>query len=398
MDYSKIKDKQEELYIDLHKHPELSMQEERTRGLIADHLKDLGYEVTEVGGGVVGTLENGDGKTVMLRADFDGLPVKEDTGLDYASTQTMKDSDGNEVPVMHACGHDAHTASLLGMGELMVDNQDDWSGTLQLLFQPGEETAEGAQAMVDDGLVDKVAKPDVVLGQHVFALEELAGGVGVRKGPFFSTATSVDVKLYGEGSHGSMPHKSIDPVVLASSIVMRLQTVVARELSPSEFGVLTVGSIQAGSKANVIPFEATLKVNIRAYSEEIRDKIAASLERIVKAECAASESPREPEFTYHDEYPLTDNDEDVTEEVLGALTEHFGEDRVIGDAPKMTASEDFSIIPDAFEVPYCYWVFGGAPVGEEAPNHSPHFAPTLQPTLQTGTEALLSAALHYLGK
>ena len=164
MNYSKIKDKQEELYIDLHKHPELSMQEERTRGLIADHLKDLGYEVTEVGGGVVGTLENGDGKTVMLRADFDGLPVKEDTGLDYASTQTMKDSDGNEVPVMHACGHDAHTASLLGMGELMVDNQDDWSGTLQLLFQPGEETAEGAQAMVDDGLVDKVAKPDVVLG------------------------------------------------------------------------------------------------------------------------------------------------------------------------------------------------------------------------------------------
>lgn len=283
--YDSVKVWQEPLYKDLHQHPELSMQEERTLGIIKGKLADLGFEQVDVGGGVVGILENGAGPTVMLRADFDGLPVKEDTGLDYASTDTALDPDGNPISVMHACGHDSHVASLLGMGALMAQATDQWSGTLQLIFQPGEEIAAGAQSMVDDGLVDKVATPDVVLGQHVFASQFPAGTVALAAGPFMSTAVSLDVKVYGQGSHGSMPHRSVDPVVLASSIVMRLQTVISRELSPSEFGVLTVGAINAGSKANIIPFEANLKINVRAYSEQVRDKISGAIERIVNAEC-----------------------------------------------------------------------------------------------------------------
>lgn len=205
--YDSVKVWQEPLYKDLHQHPELSMQEERTLGIIKGKLADLGFEQVDVGGGVVGILENGAGPTVMLRADFDGLPVKEDTGLDYASTDTALDPDGNPISVMHACGHDSHVASLLGMGALMAQATDQWSGTLQLIFQPGEEIAAGAQSMVDDGLVDKVATPDVVLGQHVFASQFPAGTVALAAGPFMSTAVSLDVKVYGQGSHGSMPHQ-----------------------------------------------------------------------------------------------------------------------------------------------------------------------------------------------
>ena len=372
------------------------MQEERTLGIIKGKLADLGFEQVDVSGGVVGILENGAGPTVMLRADFDGLPVKEDTGLDYASTDTALDSDGNPISVMHACGHDSHVASLLGMGALMAQATDQWSGTLQLIFQPGEEIAAGAQSMVDDGLVDKVATPDVVLGQHVFASQFPAGTVALAAGPFMSTAVSLDVKVYGQGSHGSMPHLSVDPVVLASSIVMRLQTVISRELSPSEFGVLTVGAINAGSKANIIPFEANLKINVRAYSEQVRDKISGAIERIVNAECQAAGSPQPAEFNYHDAYPLTSNDDETTARLQKVFTSYFGADRVLTAEP-LTASEDFSTIARAFGVPYCFWVFSGREEGKDVPNHSPHFAPLLQPTLRTGTEALAAAALSYLG-
>ena len=282
------------------------------------------------------------------------------------------------------------------MGALMAQATDQWSGTLQLIFQPGEEIAAGAQSMVDDGLVDKVATPDVVLGQHVFASQFPAGTVALAAGPFMSTAVSLDVKVYGQGSHGSMPHLSVDPVVLASSIVMRLQTVISRELSPSEFGVLTVGAINAGSKANIIPFEANLKINVRAYSEQVRDKISGAIERIVNAECQAAGSPQPAEFNYHDAYPLTSNDDETTARLQKAFTSYFGADRVLTAEP-LTASEDFSTIARAFGVPYCFWVFSGREEGKDVPNHSPHFAPLLQPTLRTGTEALAAAALSYLG-
>lgn len=387
---------QEELYKDLHAHPELSMQETRTRKVIADKLRDLGHEPVELGGGVVATVPNGEGPTVLLRADFDGLPVKEDTGLDYASHDTAIDADGNEVPVMHACGHDTHVTALLGAVELLGNNKQSWSGTLVALFQPGEETGEGAQAMVDAGLADVVPAPDVALGQHVFCAQLPAGHVAMAAGPVLSTAESITVTLFGTGSHGSMPHLSVDPVVLASAIVMRLQTVVSRELAPSEFGVLTVGALQAGNKANIIPDRAVLKINIRAYDEGVRDRIAGAVERIVKAECAASRSPREPEFSYSDRFPLTVNDADVTRTVRSALEAQFGAERV-HIMPPHTASEDFSVIPTALGAPYCFWGFGGQTPGVEIPNHNPKFAPVIQPTLSTGTAALVAGALAFLG-
>ncbi|OFQ34356.1 amidohydrolase [Corynebacterium aurimucosum] len=379
---------QEALYKDLHQHPELSMEEERTRGVIADKLREFpGVEVLEFGGGVVGILRNGVGSTVLERADFDGLPITEDTGLDYSASGEA----------MHACGHDAHVSALLGATEALAKATDAWSGTFVALFQPGEETAEGAQSMVDAGLTDRVPTSDVAFGQHIFIDKNApAGSVLIAPGPVLSTATSLTVTVYGHGSHGSMPHLSVDPVVLASSIVLRLQTIVSREVDPHHFAVLTVGALQAGSKANIIPDAATLRINIRAYDEDVRAQIVEAIHRIVKAECRAAMSPREPEFVQSDNYPLTVNDEDVTKKVRAQLIEVLGSDNVL-DMEPWTASEDFSRIPDAFGAPYCFWGFGGRTDGASIPNHNPRFAPELQPTLTTATQALIAAAYAYLG-
>ncbi|SDS73709.1 amidohydrolase [Corynebacterium timonense] len=394
--YPAVKDSQEELYIDLHRHPELSMREDRTRGVIVDKLTALGYDVVEVGGGVVGTMTNGEGPTVMLRADFDGLPVKEETGLPYASTDTATDADGNTVPVMHACGHDVHVASLVAMGEMMAAHRGDWSGTLQLLFQPGEENGAGARAMVADGLVDKVARPDVVLGQYVFCDHVPAGHVALSAGPVMATSVNLEITLYGEGSHGSMPHLGVDPVVMASAVVQNLQTIVARVLSPFEFGVVTVGTFHAGTRPNVIPDSAHLGLNVRAYDAKVRERILAAIERIVRAEARAAGAKREPEIVTHTTFPVLDNDECVTERVRKGIAARLGAER-IHPADPLTGSEDFPGIPDAFRAPYCYWYLGGAPEGVVIPNHSPAFAPLLQPTLETGAKALAAAALAYLG-
>ncbi len=379
---------QEELYIHLHKHPELSMQEVETAAEITRRLESYGYEVQQIGGGVVGVLRNGEGPTVLFRADIDALPVEENTGLPYRS----------EVPgMMHACGHDFHIVAGLGAAKLLAESRDLWSGTYIALFQPGEETAQGAKAMVDDGLVDKVPRPDVALGQHVLTSPE-SGKVGTIAGPMLSTAASIKVTVFGKGSHGSMPHLGIDPVVLASAIVMRLQGIVAREVSPFKFAVVTVGSLQAGTKANIIPDRAVLQLNIRAYELAVRDQLIAAIERIVKAECEASGSPQPPEIEIYDFYPLTDNDAEVNAKVTAAFIETLGPDRVVEMAP-ITASEDFSTIPDAFGIPYCYWGFGGFAPGQQVfPNHNPGFGPVLQPTLRTGTEAAVTAVLAYLGK
>ncbi|MDY6054540.1 amidohydrolase [Micrococcus sp.] len=386
---------QEEYYRHLHAHPELSMQETETLAEISRRLEGFGYRVQGIGGGVVGVLENGEGPTVLFRADVDGLPVQEQTGLDYASTATRQDRDGLTQPVMHACGHDVHATAALGAAALLAEARQAWSGTYIALFQPGEETAEGAAAMVADGLAEKVPTPDVCLGQHVVPAP--AGLVGVRSGAALSTAISMKITVHGAGTHGSMPHQGVDPVVLASSIVMRLQTVVSRELDPDEFGVVTVGSLHAGSTANVISDRAVLRVNFRAYSPEVRAQLTEAVERIVRAECAAARSPKEPEFTSSDDFPLTHNDDAATSRVRAAFEARFGQDRVVTQ-PRGTASEDFSRIPDAFGAPYCYWVFGGLAEGQEpVANHSPFFAPTLQPTLSTGTEAAVTAALAWLG-
>lgn len=403
----RIRGWQEDFYRDLHRHPELSHEEHRTAGLVAGRLREFGYEVREgVGGtGVVGVLRNGDGAGVLLRADMDALPVREQTGLDYASEVVSPDESGNDVPVMHACGHDVHVTCLLGAAQLLAEHTDRWNGTLVVLFQPGEELGDGARAMTDGGLAELVPAVDVALAQHV--LPAPAGVIGTRPGPFLSAADSMQVTVYGRGGHGSMPQATVDPVVLAAMIVVRLQTVVAREVAPTDTAVLTVGSITAGSKSNVISDHAVLQLNIRTYSEAVRTTMLAAIRRIVVAECQASGSPREPEFELYDRFPLTDNDAAVTRRVGDAFTAHFGARHV--HAPMNSASEDFSDIPGALGVPYTYWGVGGIDaevyrraeqagrVAQDIPvNHSPFFAPVVQPTLDAGTEALVVAALAWL--
>lgn len=389
---------QEAFYVHLHQNPELSMQETETAAEVTRRLRSYGYEVQQIGGGVVGVLENGEGRTVLFRADMDAMPVVEATGLPYASTKTAIDATGATVGVMHACGHDAHVTCGLGAAELLAGSRDAWSGTYIALFEPGEETAAGARAMVGDGLVAKIPKPDVALAQHVLTIPP-SGQVATAAGPVLSAGGSIRITVFGTGCHGSMPHLGVDPVVLAASIVMRLQTIVSREIAPGDFGVVTVGSLQAGSKSNVIPDNAVLLVNMRTYDTSVRDDIVAAIERIVRAECAASGSPKEPTFEYYDQYPLTSNSPEVTEVVTAAFKAYFGEDRV-QHLNRVPASEDFSIIPDAFGVPYTYWGLGGVIPGTtpDYPIHNPAFAPAIQPTLRTGTEAIVAAAMAYLGK
>ena len=267
----------EALYKDVHTHPELSMQETRTAGLAADRLRAAGYEVTTGVGktGVVGLLRNGDGPTVMLRADMDALPIEEATGLPYASKIKMRDRQGNTVPVGHMCGHDMHVTWLTGATALYAQARDAWKGTLMAVFQPGEETAEGAQAMIDDGLFKRFPEPIVILGQHVMVGP--AGAVAGRTGAITSAADSLQIRLFGRGAHGSMPQSSIDPVVMAAATVMRLQTIVSREVAATEAAVVTVGVLQAGTKENVIPDDAIIKLNVRTFDEGVRKRVLAAI-------------------------------------------------------------------------------------------------------------------------
>ncbi|TVT37484.1 amidohydrolase [Amycolatopsis rhizosphaerae] len=398
----------EEFYRDLHAHPELGLREYRTAGKVAQRLRDQGYDVIEgVGGtGVIGVLVNGTGPTVMLRADMDALPVRERTGLPYASEVTVPGPEGGRQPVMHACGHDVHVSCLTGFAALMARARSAWSGTVVALFQPSEENGDGADAMIQDGLTERVPKPDVVLAQHV--LPYPAGYVGTRAGPFLSAADSLRVTLHGRGAHGSAPQAAIDPVVMAAMTVVRLQTIVSRELAATAPAVLTVGSIQSGSGPNVIPDRAVLQLNVRTYDPAVREHVLASIERIVRAEAQATGAVREPEFETLAAFPPTINDEAATDEVARAFAAHFGADAHTIDV--QTASEDMSRIPGAFGVPFTYWGIGGADPGRYAEaerkgtvaqdipvNHSPEFAPVPQPTLDTGIKALAIAALAWLG-
>ena len=399
----------EALYTDVHAHPELSMHETRTADLAAQRLRAAGYEVTTgVGGtGVVGLLRNGEGPTVMLRADMDALPVKEATGLPYASTATATDAAGKTVPVAHACGHDMHVAWLAGAATLMARARDGWSGTLMAVFQPGEETAEGARAMIDDGLFERFQKPDVVLGQHVMVGP--AGDVAGRTGTITSAADSLQIRLFGRGAHGSMPQASIDPVVMAAATVMRLQGIVAREVAATESAVVTIGSLQAGDKENVIPDEAVIKLNVRSFDAGVRQRVLAAITRIVNAEAAASGAPKAPEITRLDSYPLGVNDAGASQRIADAFRRHFAAERVRGTGPT-SASEDFGSFGSEWHVPSVFWFVGGTDpatyarakaagkVNELPSNHSPLFAPVLHPTLEAGVEALVVGAYAWLGK
>lgn len=389
-----------DFYRDLHEHPELSLHEHRTAGRIADALTPLGYEVTTgVGGtGVVALLRNGDGPTVMVRADMDALPVQEKTGLPYAS----------KVPgVMHACGHDMHVTCLVGAAEKLVADKGSWSGTLLLVFQPAEEIAAGARAMVADGLFERFGKPDVVLGQHVGPLP--AGMIGYGTGPVMAGSDSVNVTLHGRGGHGSRPETTIDPVLMAANVVTRLQGIVSREVPASETAVVTVGRLHAGTKDNVIPETAELGINMRTYTRQTHDLVRAAIERIVRAEAAASGAPKDPEFDWNDSAPVLVSDPDATTRTVAAFTEQFGADKVMV-MPVITGSEDVGIFGEAAGAPTVFWFWGGLEFdvvvralrdgGVEAlpSNHSPVFAPLLEPTLATGVEALRVAALTWLGR
>ena len=399
----------EKLYTDVHAHPELSMQETRTAGLAAGHLRTAGYEVTSDIGktGVVGLLRNGEGPTVMLRADMDALPVPEATGAPYASTATAVDSEGKTVPVMHACGHDMHVAWLVGATTLLAQTRASWRGTVMAVFQPAEETAEGAQAMIDDGLFRRFSKPDVVLGQHVMVGP--AGVVGGRPGVITSAADSFQIRMFGRGAHGSMPQAAVDPVVMAAATVLRLQGIVARELAPTEAAVVTVGSLQAGTKENVIPDEAVIKLNARTFDEGVRKRVLAAITRIVNAEAAASGAPRPPEITPLDRYSLVKNDLQATERVLDAFRQHFPADRVRNTAPT-SASEDFGTFGAKWQTPSVFWFVGSTDPNAYAKadaenrlndiptNHNPRFLPVLHPTLETGVEALMVAARAWLSQ
>jgi amidohydrolase len=404
--YDDLQAGQEAFYKDLHEHPELSHQEHRTAQRVAGKLQEYDFTVhAGIGGtGVVGVLANGSGPTVLLRAELDALPVREDTGVDYASTATGRDAAGHEVPVAHACGHDMHMSCLLGMAKLMADHRSQWTGTLIPLFQPAEETGDGAQGMVDDGLFKRIPAPDVALTQHL--LPGIAGTVSTRSGPFMATEDSIDVTVYGKGGHGAMPQHTIDPVVLAAMIIVRLQTIVSREVPPGEIAVVTVGSVHGGTRSNLIPDHALLQLNLRSYSQQTRERMLASIQRIVRAEGQASGSPQDPDFETVGSFPLTVNDPATTDRVAAAFTSHFG-DRALG-IDRQTVSEDFSNIPNAAGVPYTYWGMGFTDektyrAAEKAgrlqdlpTNHSPKFLPPLQPTLRTGTEALVTAALAWL--
>jgi amidohydrolase len=403
-----IKGWQEDFYKNVHQHPELGHQEVKTAAAVAAALHEFGYDVQEKIGstGLVGILKNGDGPVVLMRADMDALPVEETTGLRYASTDHAIDRDGNEVPVMHACGHDAHVACLLGAARLLSEKTDAWHGTFIALFQPAEELADGAEVMLRGGLAKLVPKPDVALAQHVLPFP--AGTVGTRTGAFLSSGDSLRVTVWGRGSHGSMPQLSVDPVVLASMIVVRLQSIVAREVAPGEFAVLTVGKIEAGSKSNIISDHAVLELNIRTFSQSTRTTIVDAIHRIVEGECAASGSPKPPSFELYDHYPVTENDPDATATVSAAFRQYFGDRAFTID--RQSASEDFSEIPDGLQAPYTYWGVGcidpaayakaeaAGTVSTDIPaNHSPNFAPVIEPTLETGTAAAVVAALAWLG-
>lgn len=396
-----LREQLHQLYRHLHAHPELSMQELATAALIEQRLTALGIENFRCGGtGVVGVLRNGDGPTVAFRADTDGLPLAEDTGLDYASTATGRLEDGTEVPVMHGCGHDTHVAVLLTVAELLAGARDAWAGTVVLIFQPGEETGAGARAMLEDGLWEKAPVPEVVYGQHVMPVR--AGTITYAPGDTMAMADSWKVTLHGKGSHGSQPQDSTDPIVLGAHIITRIQTIVSREIDPRRPAVVTVGTFHGGLKENIIPATAEFTLNVRTLDPVVRDHVLEALRRIISAEAAAS-GASEPTVEVLSTFPRNYNDPDATAALVERFRQVLGEDDVTEIEPLM-GSEDFGALGAAIGVPSVFWMFGGhdaAILEGEGPvpvNHSPFFAPAIEPTLSTGVQAALTAILSRVGR
>lgn len=404
----------------LHAAPELSHYEAKTSAFVAKELRALGFTVTENVGkyhrpdwksyGVVAVMKNGGGPTVMVRTDLDGLPVEEKTGVDYASKVKTKNEAGQEVSVMHACGHDVHITSLLGTAKMLVQLKDQWQGTLVLIGQPAEETIDGAKAMLADGLYSRIPKPDYAIALHDNAELE-AGKVGYCPGFALANSTSVEITIRGLGGHGSKPEATKDPIVVAAQTILALQTIVSRETSPLDPAVVTVGSIQGGTKSNIIPDEVKLLLTVRSYKEEVRQRILASMTRITKSIAAAAGIPEdrapiiktsETEFT-----PATYNDPKLTERLAGAFEKTLGADNVVKWPPIMGA-EDFGHFSLDNQIPSSmFWLGTVDPAKVEASKksgkplpslHSSLFAPVPEPTLRTGVKAMTAAVLELMKK
>ncbi len=396
-----------DLYIELHRNPELSYHEEKSSARLAAELRDLGFEVTEkVGGfGIVGVLENGPGPTVLIRADMDALPVKELTGLDYASLVTTLNDDGLEVPVMHACGHDIHMTVFVGTARRLVAMKDQWAGTLVMIGQPAEERGAGARAMLEDGLFERFPRPDYNIALHTSSFLP-AGMVGIPPGWAFANVDSVDITVRGIGGHGSTPHMTKDPIVLAAQIILSLQTIVSREISPQEPAVVTVGSIHGGLKHNIISDEVKLQITVRSYSDEVRAKLLAAIERIAVNAGRVAGLPEDllPIYYLHEEEatPSTYNDPQLSARLMTILAD-VASGGVIRTPPVM-GGEDFSRYGrDEPKIPsVIFWLGGVDPAkfeaaqrdGTQLPSlHSPLFAPLPDPTITTGVNVMTTAAL-----
>ncbi|SDT16491.1 hippurate hydrolase [Brevibacterium sandarakinum] len=389
-------------YKNFHRTPELSMQEMQTAETIRSTLEELGLETRTFGGtGIVSVIENGEGPVVAYRADIDGLPIAEDTGYDYASTAEGTLPDGSTSKVMHGCGHDTHITVGLYLARYLVEHKDLWSGSVVMIFQPGEETGEGARAMLDDGLWESTVKPEVIYGQHVWPGK--AGHIYVAKGTAMAMSDCIKVTVRGKQAHGSQPENSVDPIVLGAYMITRLQSIVSREISGRDMAVITVGTFHGGLKENIIPDSAEFKLNIRTFNEEVREIVLNRVERIILAEAQASGAP-EPIIEDMYRFPRCYNDPATTDTFLDVLGSELGEAQVHLDQA-VTGSEDFGAFGDDIDVPYVYWFFGGySPAnfdGDEPPagNHSPFFAPDdVETTLETGIRAALSAVLSTVGK
>ncbi len=397
------------LYIDLHRNPELSLHEEKTAARLASRLRAFGYEVTEhVGGhGIVGVLKNGPGPTLWLRTDMDALPMKEQTGLAYASTATATTETGETVGVMHACGHDVHMVSWLGAAGLLAKAKDRWHGTLVLIGQPAEEVLQGAQAMIKDRLLDRFPKPDFVVGIHDTQVLP-AGQVGIVSGPASAASNAVDITFYGKGGHGATPHRTIDPLLIAARTVVTLQMIVSREVNPFDPAVVTVGTFRGGTKRNIIADDAKLELTVRSYKPEVQKQLLAAIERIARAEAAAARAPREPSVVIIEQEAseVVFNDPALTARLTTSLRRGLGDANVVAIEPS-TGSEDFGVFGRVANVPSLQLRLGAIEPGEFAKSkaagkqvpgpHSALFAPDRERTLRTGVAAFTFAALDLLG-
>lgn len=409
-----------ETYKTLHAAPELSHREEKTSAFFASQLRALGYTVTERVGkydnpdwtnyGVVAVMKNGAGPTLLLRTELDALPVDEMTGLAYASKVKTKNDTGQEVSVMHACGHDIHMTSMLGTAKMLAALKDQWSGTLLLIGQPAEEVIDGARSMVRGGLYERFPKPDYVIALHDSADLE-AGKVGYTPGYAMASSTSVDIKIRGLGGHGARPETTRDPIIVAAQVILALQTIVSRENSPLDPAVVTVGSIHGGTKHNIIPNEVDLQLTVRAYKEEVRKRVLASIERITKGIALAAGIPddRAPivKFSESQVTAATYNEPQLTEKLAGIFVKALGADNVV-KLPPVMMSEDFGYLSLDQKIPATLFTLGavdplkvkqsregGAPLPSL---HSALFAPMPEPTLRTGIKAMTSAALELMKK